>query len=912
MVDHQLLPDRSVVIGADAADVYGLLNSSPDGLSRANAEERLTAFSPNVVARQRPYPLWRLALHQFTGPLISVLLAAALITVAVGDYSDTGIILAVAILNGIVGFFWEYKATRAMETVRESATDTAQVRRGGHIHTIPVDELVPGDVVLLETGSRVPADLRLTRGIDILVDESQVTGESVPVEKQAEALTSGHTALKDLTNMVFAGSTIIEGRGEALVVATGGRTELAKVSQAEGESKPPDAPLRRRLHHLMTSLARATLLLVGVMVVIGLLRGMPATQVFMAVVALALAVMPEALPLLVTVALSVGVRQVAARGAVVPKPAALETLGSVDAICTDSRGALTQNHMAVQMIVWGSYVIEVKPQAPLSCPEFQVIESAGCPTDEAAMMPSLRDVLRLAVFCNNAEYYVHEEGDVVRAGSPAEVALLEVASALAPDLLRQREASAPTSEVPFSSTRSFMATVQAEGETWAMYVRGAPEAVLPLCVGQWSPVTGETEPLNEARWLESVHAMAEEGQHVIAVARRPWRDGAIELADVTDLVLYGLLGISDPPRPDTHEAIRGCQRSGIKVIMISDHPATATALARSVGLIDSKRRGEDVESAVLTGEQLADMDDEELGKRLEEVSGFAGVTPHGKLRVVEQLQQQGHVVAVTGDGASDAPALRRADIGVALGRGGAEAAREAADVVLLDDSFASIYDVIKAGRFLIENIRKVLLFLLCACAGEVIAILGALALGFSLPFTAAQILWINVVTNGLLGVALAFEPGEDFVVRRQPKALEDAIFDGPFVNYTALVGLVSGLGTLGVFYLSWFDNTLLSQAQTAAVTTMVMFQIFHTLNCRSLVSSLFSLRPFANPFLSVALLLAGLAQVLFVYWAPMQTLFHTVPLAALDWLLIAIVALSGVVAMELAKWVVRRRRRHLA
>ena len=910
-MDNQLLPDRGVIITADAAEVYALLNSSPDGLTRAGARERLAAFGPNVVAVSRPYPLWRLALDQITSPIIYVLLVAALITLVLHDYSDTGIILAVVVLNGIIGFFQEYKATRAMEALRELASATAQVRRGGRVYTIPAEELAPGDVVLLEAGMRVPADVRLTRCLSLLVDESQLTGESVPVNKQAEKLSSAKTSLVDMLNVVFAGSMITEGRGEGVVIATGRRSELGKIAQSVAAIDTTDTPLQRRLRRFATSLAYAMLLLVLVTIAFGVLRGLPLVQVFLAAVALAVSVMPEGLPVVVTVALSLGVRQMAARNVLVRRLPAAETMGSVDIICTDKTGTLTQNHMTVQMIAWGPYAIEVRPQAPLSCPRVRVIAETTCPTDEAVVMPSVREVLRLAVDCNSAEYYVDEQGEVVRAGSPTELALLEVAAALAPDLLHQREALPPSSEVPFSSARKFMAIVQAEGEGWAMYVKGAPEVVLPLCSRQWSPLTGEDEPLDGPRWLRAAGAMAAEGQRVLAVARREWPQETIRETDAQDLTLYGLFGIADPPRPDALEAMRGCRRSGLRAIMVTgDHPATATAIARAVGLIDTGHHlaeGEG-EQAVLTGEQLAEMDDEALGKHLQTVAVLARVTPQDKLRVVELLQRQGRVVAVTGDGVNDAPALRRADIGVAMGQKGTEAAREAADVVLLDDSFASIYEAVKVGRFLFENIRKVVFFLLSSGAGEVVTILGALALGFPLPFTAAQILWINLVTNGLQDVALAFEPGEDFVVRRRPHGLQSPLYDRILTRYTVMVGLLFGLGTLAIFYLSLYDDSFLPRAQTAAVTTMVMFQLFHALNCRSLVTSVFRLRPFSNPFLAASLVAAATAQVLFVYWAPMRSLFQTVPLAGGDWPLITGIALLGVLAMELAKLIVRRRR----
>ncbi len=909
------IPERGRVVTAEAHAVYELLASTPQGLSVAEAERRLAHFGPNVVSRRQPYPLWRIALDQFTSPIIYVLLVAAAITTALGDYKDTGVILAVVVLNAVIGFFQEFKATRAMEALRQLATPVTQVRRGGRLTEVPSETLVPGDVMVVAAGARAAADARLVHAVELQVDESLLTGESEPVTKHAEALPDPEVLPADTANVVFAGAMVVEGWGEAVVVATGPQSELGQIAQAVAEVEPTQTPLQRRLHRFANTLALGMVLLALVTMVMGLLRGMALLEVFLAAVALAVSVMPEGLPVVVTVVLSLGVRHMATRSVLVRKLAAAETLGSVDVICSDKTGTITQNHMTVRTIVGGGFQVAVSPEMPLSCPQVSVAEELSCDAEDLQTSESLRQVLRIAVYCNNAEYGHDGSGRLTTAGSPTELALLEAAAVLWPELLRQRASNPPRSEVPFSSARKFMATVQEEnGGELALYVKGAPEVVLPRCRQEWDPDTTSAAPLRRDYWLEVVRRLAAQGERVVAVARRAWPRPAVEADEVDDLVLFGLFGISDPPRPEAVAAIAGCRESGIRVIMVTgDHPATATAIARQVRLItEEDNAGGGGEGCVITGAELAAMSEAELEQRLDRVCAFARVTPHDKLRVVAALQRQQRVVAVTGDGVNDAPALRRADIGVAMGRGGTEAAREAADLVLLDDSFASIYSAVKVGRYLFENIRKVVFFLLSSGAGEVIALLGALALGWPLPFVAAQILWINLVTNGLQDVALAFEPGEAFTTERPPYGLRARIFDRIIVLYTAIVGVVFGLGTLALFhYVLLTGEEHLALARTAAVTAMVMLQVLHALSCRSLVVSVFRLPPARNPFLLVAVALSIGAQIAFVYWPPLQRLFGTEALSVTHWLYVIGVAVAGMLAVELGKIVVRRGRWHL-
>lgn len=908
------LPLRGDLITAPPDAVYDLLQTSSKGLSQEEAADRLATFGPNVVTRYEPYPLWRIALEQFASPIIYVLLAAAVITFSLKDYKDTAIIMVVVLLNAIIGFFQEYKATRAIEALRQLATSVSQVRRGGQLLRIPSEELVPGDLVLVEAGMRVAADMRVVRSFEVLTDESQLTGESVPVHKIAEGLEDPETLLADTLNMVYAGSMVVEGRGEALVYATGSRSELGKIAETVAEVKTSHTPLQRRLHRFANILALGMVLLAAITVGIGLLRGMDLKDVFMTAVALAVSVMPEGLPVVITVVLSVGVRRMAERNVLVRKLAAAETMGSVDVICTDKTGTLTQNHMTVQTMVWGHNIVSIRPEAPLACPELSSDSGLTCPLDDDQALRQLRRVLRVAVFCNNAEYVRDEIEGVSTAGSPTEIALLEAAAVLVPDLLHEREEAPPTSEVPFSSARKFMATVQLDQGQGTLYAKGAPEVIIPRCRQEWSPQEDIEVALGEKRWLEIVKQMARQGQRVVAVAQRSWQKTTIEEQEVSDLTLVGLLGITDPPRPEAVEAVKGCTESGIKVIMVTgDHPATAAAISQQVGLLEGDLPDDLSElTTVINGAQLAKMPEEELERRAEGVSAFARVTPHDKLRVVKALQRQGRVVAVTGDGVNDAPALRRADIGVAMGKGGTEAARQASDVVLLDDSFASIYEAVKLGRHMFESIRKVVFFLLSSGAGEVIAILGALILGWQLPFLAAQILWINLVTNSVQHLALILEPGEEFVLHRPPQGHRARIFDRIITVHTLVIGIVFGLGTLAIFRFVLLDSEEnLRLAQTAAVTTMVLFQIVHSLNCRSLITSLTKLPVLGNPYLLIAFVVCTGAQMAFVYWPPMQRLFDTQPLPAIYWAYIAVLSLLGFIAMEISKAMVRKEKWHL-
>ena len=937
--DEQMV-ERGSIITAESSDVYGLLETSSDGLSQEEAAERLETFGPNVVRRHDPYPLWKIALDQFTDPIIYVLLVAGLVTLLLQHYTDTIIIGAVVVINAAIGFYQEHKAARAMKALREMATPEVDVRRDGHVQRISSEDLVPGDVVLVEAGMRAPADMRLVRCLELLADESALTGESDPVNKTVDALDDPETLPADTFNVVHAGSVVAEGHGEAVVFATASFSELGKIADVVADVGVVETPLQKRLHRFANILAYGMVVLAAVTMTVGLLRGMDLLTVFLAAVALAVSVIPEGLPIVVTVVLSIGVWAMAQRNVLVRKLPAAETMGSVNFICSDKTGTITKNEMTVQTLVWGPYGVSVHADADGGAPELVTSEGFETPYDDAETLAELEQMMRVAVFCSSAEYIRHGDGEVTERGSPTELALLRLADGLFPDLLQQAREQSALDEVPFSSTRKFMATLQPsdDGEVGVLYVKGATEVIIPRCKYEWDPTSEEHVELDEERWLEHASRMGEKGQRVLAIAQRPWSKSSVEDEEVHDMVLWGLVGIQDPPRPEAAEAIRGCRESGISVTMITgDHPATAREISRQVGLLSDARfedydpleAGREPEACeietsvtgddrcVVTGAQMAKMSDDDLYERVEDVRVYARITPHDKLRVVEALQKRGQVVAVTGDGVNDAPALRRADIGVAMGIAGTEAAREASDVVLLDDAFASIYEAVKLGRYMFENIRKVVFFLISSGAGEVVALLSALVINWQvdgetvLPFLAAQILWINLVTNGLQDKALAFEPGEDFVLKRPPRGSQARIFDNIVITYTIIIGIIFGVGTLVIFRYVLFDSQDVAMAQTAAVTMMVMFQVVHVLSCRSLVRSITRIPLTKNPLLAVCIPLSIGAQLLFVYWGPMQGLFGTVGLPLHYWGYIVAMSFSATVAMEIGKVFVRSRGWHM-
>jgi magnesium-transporting ATPase (P-type) len=879
-------------IGPD--EVVRRLASSPDGLSEGEAERRLAEHGPNELEEARRTTALALLVHQFRSPLITILLVAAVVTIVLGELIDAAVIGAVLVLNAVLGFSQEYKAEKSMEALHRLARARARVVRGGREREIDARLLVPGDVVLVEAGAKIPADCRVLHAAALEADESLLTGESTTVSKSA-TLVSADSPLGDRTSMLYTGTVATRGHGRAMVVHTGAATELGLVAGSVQEIGETETPLQQRMTRLARIIGVVVLVAAGLGVVLGLAAGDDLHDLVFAAVALAVAAIPEGLPIVLTVVLAIGVRRMAARHVIIRRLAAVETLGSCTVIGSDKTGTLTQNRMTVQRVVAGG--------------REHVVSGAGYDVGGRVELAEGERVdpgsplwwtLVAGVLCNDASA-VPSEDEFAVTGDPTEVALLVAAAKanLYKDELEERYVR--LAEIPFDSERRLAVTFNdVDGVVYA-FVKGAPEAVLRLCERR---AGGE---LDVAAVLADAERLAGEGLRVLAMAYRELSsaDDARSLASggsVENLAFLGLQAMIDPPRDEAVQAVRSCQEAGIRVIMITgDHAGTAAAIARRLGIA--------TKAPAVTGVELDRLTADELRAVARDASVFARVSPEHKLRIVSALQDAGDVVAVTGDGVNDAPALKAADIGAAMGRSGTDVAKEAADMVVADDNFASIVAAVAEGRIAFDNVRKTTFFLVSTGAALVLAVLASLLFRFPLPFVPAQLLWLNLVTNGVQDVALAFEPGEKDVLTRPPRPRREGIISRLLWIRTVIAGTVMAAGTLGLFLHEWYTTDDLEHARTVAVTTMVLFQVFHVGNCRSEHESAFRRSPFSNRFLfvgtSVALLLAAAA----LYLPVTQYVLRLEPLDVATWLEMAAVASSVIVAVELHKLVVRRRAR---
>lgn len=875
-------------------EVFDRLKASEDGLTDADVKNLLNQYGPNRLAEEEGISKLKILLDQFKSPLIYILLFAAMVTTFLKEYIDTGVILTVVILNTIIGFIQEYKAEESVRALKKMVVPKARVLRAGKEKEINSEELVPGDIVLLTSGSKVPADLRLFKTIELKIDEAMLTGESIPSEKIVRSLKEKNLTPGDQKNMAFMGTIVVSGRAKGIVVETAGGTILGQIAQEVKKLSFTKTPLQEKIVKFAKIIGLIVFFSAGAIFLLGILKGLKAAEMLMTAVAASVATVPEGLPIVVTITMAIGISRMARKNAIIRKLAAVETLGSTTVIGSDKTGTLTKNEMTVTAIFDGEHTYTVtgtgyEPKGKI-LHELEVVD--------LKKTKNLQMTLRIGLLCNESNIY-QEDGQFKIDGDPTEGAL--IVSGMKSDLNPEEEKKhyPQIAMIPFESERGYMATLHSHGSKKLIFIKGAPEKLLDMCTQCAAvPELRTTEILNHA------HIFAKQGLRVLATAYKEVSHETVEIShhDVEgDLVFAGIQAMMDPPRPEVIEAISNCKKAGIKVVMITgDHATTAFAIAKIIGIIEGDEK-------VLTGKEIERMSDDELFNKIKDVFVFARVSPEHKLRITQQLIRHGEIVAVTGDGVNDAPALKAAHIGVAMGKTGTDVAKEASDMVIVDDNFASIFNAVEEGRVVFENIRKVTFFLIPTGFAAVFSILMTMLLGMPIPYVPAQLLWINLVTNGLQDVALAFEPGEKGIISKPPRNPKEGIMSGLMIQRSIIVGLLISIGVVYNFMTAIDNGASLEKARTIAVTTMVFFQFFHAWNSRSETVSIFKISPISNPFLFYTMIAAFFAQLAFIYVPALQWVFRTEPITIQEWINIIVLSLSVIFIVEIDKLIRSKR-----
>ncbi len=869
------------------------VGTSHEGLSEAEAAERRARYGANRLPEppRRP-PLLRF-LAQFHHVLIYVLIASAGVTAALQHWIDTGVILAVVIVNAVIGFVQEGRAEQAMEAIRDMLAPHSAVLRDGRRRSVEAAALVPGDIVLLEAGDKVPADLRLIQARGLRLEEAILTGESLPVDKGTSPV-EANANLGDRSSMLFSGTLVAAGTGRGVVVATGAATQIGRISGMLSEVETLTTPLVHQMNAFARWLTIFILLVAAMLLAYGYyVSRIGFADLFMAVVGLSVAAIPEGLPAVLTITLAVGVQAMARRNAIIRRLPAIETLGSVSVICSDKTGTLTRNEMMAASLAAAEHVYSVEGEGYAPEGAIRWREAEADPAEHTILM----EIARAAALCNDATLHDTQAGWRVE-GDPMEGALKALAGKITHDGPEPFREWTRTDAIPFDSAHRYMAVLQHDSEGHACIdMKGAPEAVLDLCADQRA-ATGETEPLDTAHWHQMINALAAQGQRVIAIATRGVAQDhkVLTTADIEgQLTLIGLIGLIDPPRAEAIEAVAECHAAGIRVKMITgDHAATARAIAAQIGL-------KNIEN-VLTGADLETMDDPALTHAAVETDIFARTSPRHKLRLVEALQSRGLTVAMTGDGVNDAPALKRADAGIAMGRKGSEAAKEAAEFVLADDNFASIAAAVREGRTVYDNIKKVISWTLPTNAGEAMTIILALLAGMALPITAVQILWINLITAVTLGLALAFEPSEPGTMRRPPRPRTEPLLSGELIWHIVLVSTLFLVAVFGMYTYAMDKGYDQKLAQTIAMNTLVVLEIFHLFFIRNIHStSLTWAAAKGTRIVWVCVITVTAAQFAVTYLPPLQTVFGTQGVSLTDGILIIAIGVAFFALIETEK-----------
>jgi len=871
------------------------LESGPRGLSSAEAAKRLEEFGPNELqARGRVSP-WSILLEQFQNVLIIILLLATALSAFLGHGVEAIAITVIVLFAVVLGFIQEFRAERAIEALREMAAPFATVIRDGRDQRIPARDLVPGDLVMLATGDKIPADARLTEAVNLQTVEAALTGESAPVEKHSLPLPEATLPTGDQRNMAFAGTAVTYGRGRAVVVATGMSSEFGKIARMLEEVDTAKTPLQKNLDRIGKALARAAFVVVFVIVALGLFRGQPFVEMLIFGVALAVAVVPEALPAVVTISLALGVKRMVRRNALIRRLPAVETLGSTSVICSDKTGTLTKDEMTVRRLYVAGHTIDVSGTGYEPSGTFSTNGSTNGFGDGRSMPLSL--MLQAAVLASDARVEQRNGAGMWEVkGDPTEGALVVAAAKAGLNKSDLDAQFARVSEIPFTAETKRMTTLHQTQDGVVAYAKGAPEVIVQSCASRLTD-TG-VEPLDEtsrAEVLERAREMAGEALRVLAVAYKP----QATLGDAEkEMTLLGLAGMIDPPRPEAKSAVQKCEEAGIKVIMITgDHPLTAKAVAEELGLSKTGR--------VVNGAELEAMDDAQLEREVESIEVCARVSPAHKLRVVTALQNRGQVVAMTGDGVNDAPALKKADIGIAMGITGTDVSKEASAMTLTDDNFASIVAAVEEGRGIFSNIKKYLMYLLSSNIGEIGLMAGATLAGLPLPLSAVQILYVNLATDGLPALALAVDPPERGLMQRPPRDPRRGIFTRPVVLLMLAGGVWSAIVNLGLFVWALSSGRPLAEAMTMTFVSLVLIQFFKAYNFRSDRESVLR-RPFANKWLNLAIVWELIMLGFILYVPLLERMFGTVALPWWDWVIIVAAALTVSPVLELTKWIERR------
>ena len=883
-----------------------------NGLTNAEAQARLADYGPNQLPEPVAIPAWRLFLDQFKSVMTVLLLAATLIAFLLGDELEGVAILVVLFLNALLGFVNEYRAERSVQALKALVVPLAEVVRDGAAHEIPAAELVPGDIIAFEAGDRVPADARLSEARSLGVDESALTGESVATDKDSAAVLAADVPLAERQTMIYTGTAVVQGRGRAIVTATGAATEIGKISTLIAETEQEQTPLQERLDRLGRYLALAALAIAAVMVGVGLWRGEEFLSMLETSLALAIAAVPEGLPAVLTIALALGMRRMAQRRAIVRRLAAVETLGSTNVICTDKTGTLTQNQMTIRELHLGGRTVQVTGVGYEPTGEFYMGGQAVPLQPDSHFLLALR----AGLLCNTASLE-HTDGHWEVVGDPTEGALLVVAAKAGLDFEAERDTYPKVGEVPFDARERRMVTIHQgdkgangheliSGYPLAMIVKGAPEVVLPNCT-RWqegNTVVELTEADREQLWQVN-NEMAGRALRLLALA---YKGAQTQTEDpFSGLVFLGLVGMIDPPRPGAQEAVRRCQEAGIRVVMITgDQKATAQAIAQELGLLATlESESGSPEAQVMDGLALDAMDEVMLQRQVSATAVYARVSPEHKLRIVRAFQAQDQVVAMTGDGVNDAPALKAADIGVAMGRMGTDVAREAADMVLADDNFATIVDAVEQGRIVFANVRKFVHYLFSCNLSEILTMLVATVAGLPLPLLPLQILWLNLVTDVFPALALAGEPAEAGIMQSPPPETRRQRPPASFVGSIAFQGAFLAGATLIAFAWALGQSTDISRATTVAFLTLGLAQLFHVFNSRFETGSALGPQLFSNRAVLGAIGLTIALQMAAVYLPIAQLVLNTVPLSLSEWGIVLVASLAPALTIELYK-VIRR------